>query len=188
MKYYAVKKGNKAGVFDNWTDCSAAVKGFSGAEYKSFATKEEAEAYINDKDIYLEQIKNDIEAGYVVAFCDGSFDKESDRYAYGVLAIDMELNEYEICGTSKNPKYLDTKNIAGEVLGVIYAMDWAVSNGYDKIRIYHDYEGLSKWASGEWKARFAVVGYVSAVWSIIRIHLTLALPYLFLPLDLTLSY
>lgn len=152
MKYYAVKKGNETGVFDDWGKCSAAVKGFSGAEYKSFPTMEEAKAYLNDEDIYLEQVKVDIGEGYVVAFCDGSFDKELNRYSYGVLAIDLELKEYELCGYANNSKYLTTQNIAGEVLGVINAMDWAVTHGYGKIRIYHDYEGLSKWATGENKA------------------------------------
>ena len=35
-------------------------------------------------------------------------------------------------------------------------MDWAISNGYEKIKIYHDYEGLSKWISEEWKAKTKV--------------------------------
>ena len=41
-KYYAVKKGYKTGVFDNWTDCQSAISGYSNAEYKGFATEEEA--------------------------------------------------------------------------------------------------------------------------------------------------
>lgn len=31
-----------------------------------------------------------------------------------------------------------------------------MSNGYEKIKIYHDYEGLSKWISGEWAANSKV--------------------------------
>lgn len=48
-KYYAVKKGYKVGVFDAWDICKAQVNGFSGAEYKSFKTEEEAYAYIGKK-------------------------------------------------------------------------------------------------------------------------------------------
>lgn len=40
MKYYAVKKGHKTGIFDNWTACHEATKGYSGSEFKSFHTKE----------------------------------------------------------------------------------------------------------------------------------------------------
>ena len=35
-KYYAVRSGRKTGVFLSWAECEEQVKGFSGAEYKSF--------------------------------------------------------------------------------------------------------------------------------------------------------
>lgn len=54
MKVYAVKRGNKTGVFENWSECQAATKGFSGAEFKSFTTREEAEAYLEDRDVWVE--------------------------------------------------------------------------------------------------------------------------------------
>ena len=43
--YYAVQKGKKPGVYSNWNDCKAQVTGFSGAVYKKFATRAEAEAF-----------------------------------------------------------------------------------------------------------------------------------------------
>lgn len=45
-KYYAVKKGRKTGIFDTWTECKTQVSGYSGAVYKSFATKKEAHKYL----------------------------------------------------------------------------------------------------------------------------------------------
>lgn len=153
MKYYAVKAGNNPGLFDNWPECQESIKGFSGAVYKSFNSKEEAEAFLSDRDIWGEQIAADIEQGYLVAFCDGSFDKELNRYSYGVIIIDNSYVETPLCGYGSNPKYIASNNIVGEIFGVINALDWAVSNVYDKIKIYHDYEGLSKWLSGEWNAR-----------------------------------
>ena len=44
-KVYAVKKGIVTGVFYNWDDCKASVDGYPGAEYKGFATEEEAFDY-----------------------------------------------------------------------------------------------------------------------------------------------
>ena len=41
-KFYAVWKGVNPGVYDNWTDCQLQVKGYEGAKYKSFPTREEA--------------------------------------------------------------------------------------------------------------------------------------------------
>ena len=45
-KYYAVKAGKKTGIFRTWEECKASVNGYSGAIYKSFKTKEEADAYL----------------------------------------------------------------------------------------------------------------------------------------------
>ncbi len=153
MKYYAVKAGRTTGVFDNWPDCQKATQGFSNPDFKSFPSREEAEAYLSGVDIQGDKIKKDIDDGFVVAFCDGSYDATKNRYSFGVLVIDKALQEHEICGSSQNAKYISSNNIIGEMLGAINAMDWAVSNGYEKLRIYHDYEGLSKWLSGEWAAK-----------------------------------
>lgn len=152
MSFYAVKAGHNIGVFENWTECQSSISGFSNSVYRKFDSLEEAEAFIKDIDIYIEKVKIDISNDYLVAYTDGSFDKESKQYSFGVVIIDKELKEIAISGSSRNPDYSETNNIAGEVFGVLSALDWAVSNGYDKIKIYHDYDGLSKWISGEWKA------------------------------------
>ena len=43
QKFYVVWKGRKLGIFDTWEECDAQVKGFAGAEHKSFESREEAE-------------------------------------------------------------------------------------------------------------------------------------------------
>lgn len=48
-KYYAVKAGRVPGIYDTWADCEANVKGFAGAEYKSFGSAEAAEEYLGKK-------------------------------------------------------------------------------------------------------------------------------------------
>lgn len=119
MKVYAVKKGNETGIFDSWAECQAATKGFSGAEFKSFRTREEAEAYLDNRDIWVEQIAKDNREGYLVAFTDGSFDKELNRYSYGVQFIKIDGSEASICGYGSNEEYIDSNNIIGEIFGVI---------------------------------------------------------------------
>ena len=152
MSYYAVKKGYSTGVFDKWSDCQNAISGFSGAEFKKFNTEEEANAFLEDRDIWKEKVDSDLAEGFLVAFTDGSYEQSLQRYSFGALLITPDNNEYELCGYASNPKYISSRNIPGEMLGVINAMDWAVSNSFEKIRIYHDYEGLPKWISGEWNA------------------------------------
>lgn len=164
MKFYAVKAGKKVGVFDNWTECNESIKGFSGAIYKSFPSKEEAEAFLSDRDIWRETVEQDIQQGFLVAFCDGSFDKSLNRYSYGVIIIESDGKETSLCGYGSNPKYIASNNIIGEIFAVINALDWSISNGYDKVKIYHDYEGLSKWITGDWKAGSDVAQMYTSVY------------------------
>ncbi len=48
MKFYAVAKGIKTGIFTTWPEAERQVRGVAGAMYKSFKTREEAENFINN--------------------------------------------------------------------------------------------------------------------------------------------
>ena len=52
------------------------------------------------------------------------------------------------------------RNVAGEIYGVLEALRLLFkinqsSRDVDSVTVYHDYEGLQKWADGEWKAKKA---------------------------------
>lgn len=164
VKYYAVKVGKTVGIFDNWEECNASIKGFPGQEFRAFASKMEAEAYLAGKDLWDEIVEADIKQGFLVAFCDGSYESKLNRYSYGVVLIDKDYNETSLCGYGNNQKYISSNNIIGEIFGVINALDWAISNGQNKIKIYHDYEGISKWISGEWQAKSDVAKMFTALY------------------------
>lgn len=48
MKYYAVAQGRKTGIFTSWPEAEQQVKGFAKAVYKSFKTRQEAEAFLEN--------------------------------------------------------------------------------------------------------------------------------------------
>ena len=50
-KYYAVRVGHNPGIYVTWSDCEVQVKGFPGAQYKSFPTEAEAKAYMGNVSI-----------------------------------------------------------------------------------------------------------------------------------------
>ena len=53
-KFYVVWKGVNPGVYSTWHDCQAQIKGYEGAVYKSFASREEAEqAYVSPSFKYI---------------------------------------------------------------------------------------------------------------------------------------
>ena len=41
QKYYEVWKGIKPGIYETWEECQKQIKGFDGAQYKSFENKAE---------------------------------------------------------------------------------------------------------------------------------------------------
>jgi ribonuclease HI len=43
-KFYVVWEGATPGIYTSWTDCQLQIKGYKGARYKSFETRNEAEA------------------------------------------------------------------------------------------------------------------------------------------------
>ena len=47
MKFYAVKKGHKPGVYRTWDEARKQVEGYSGAEYKSFTKITDAIEYLD---------------------------------------------------------------------------------------------------------------------------------------------
>ena len=61
QKYYVVWKGVIPGIYTSWTDCQLQTKGYDGALYKSFDTKEEAErAFASPAHHYIGNHKSDI--------------------------------------------------------------------------------------------------------------------------------
>ncbi|MCR4611644.1 MAG: ribonuclease H family protein [Lachnospiraceae bacterium] len=50
-KYYAVKVGMTPGIYESWAECENNVKGYPKAEYKGFATLEEAKQYMDGESV-----------------------------------------------------------------------------------------------------------------------------------------
>lgn len=151
-KIYAVKTGRETGIFDSWEECRKAVSGFKGAEYEGFLTKAEAESYLSGE---KKPEGDDIPAcppETAVAFVDGSFDVKSGRYAFGCIILYPDGTREEKNGTGNNPDAVTARNVAGELLGTMYAIKRAAQQGYKKLIIYHDYEGISAWYQKRWKA------------------------------------
>ena len=168
-KFYAVKIGKVPGIYQTWAQTEEQVKGFSGADYKSFPTLEEAENYISNRadDIELgldgegydinKEIENEIknlDEGKVIAFVDGSYSPDIDgreKYGFGAILF-TKGHEQKLFKAYVNQEYMDSRNVAGELSGVKQSILWAIENNKKEITIYYDYEGIEKWAKKEWKA------------------------------------
>ena len=102
-KYYAVKKGKVPGVYETWDACKNQTHGFPGAVFKSFPTREEAQAFVGmdrqtekvaaagtdrqaEKESVLESMDPMVMAvgGVAVAYVDGSYNVATGEYGAGV--------------------------------------------------------------------------------------------------------
>ena len=148
-KYYAVKIGRSTGIFDTWEDCKKEIEGYSGAIYKSFSNYEDAERFLNGDE--KNELNNSLLKNSIKAYVDGSYSKTENKYSYGCVIL-CDDKTIKFGGVDDNIDYVEMKNVAGELLGSIEAIKWAKENNYDSITIYHDYEGIERWANGNWKA------------------------------------
>lgn len=149
-KYYAVKKGLKPGIYESWDACKAAVEGFSGAVYKGFATLQEAQEYLG---ISTAQIVENTAQNTLVAYVDGSYEHSLLKYAFGCVFILPDGTIYVENGSGCNPDSAKLRNVTGEMLGSMFAVRWAIKNGFSELEIRYDYEGVEKWVTGAWKSK-----------------------------------
>lgn len=160
-KYYAVKKGLVPGIYQTWDDCKKQVNGFPGAVYKSFKSHAEAVAFLSDvspeKTLVPEKKQEDSTPplpSEAVAYVDGSYDDTLKAFSYGIVFF---YNGTEECFSQKltTPELLDMRNVAGEIKAAEYAMRICTDRNIHSLDLYHDYEGIAKWCTGEWKANKA---------------------------------
>lgn len=152
-KFYAVKNGRTPGIYLTWSECESQVKNFPNAIYKSFKTKDEADAFINNTaQPAASNIISDIttyETPY--AFVDGSFNISTNTYGFGGFLIDNNNNKHVLQGSGNDPDMASMRNVAGEILGSMAAISKAIDLKLDNINIYYDYAGIEQWATGTWK-------------------------------------
>ena len=84
------------------------------------------------------------------AFVDGSFHAGTGVYGYGGFLIHAGGKEV-LQGAGKEPEMASMRNVAGEVLGSMAAIEKALELGLKDLTIYYDYMGVEMWAKGLWK-------------------------------------
>lgn len=148
-KFYAVKIGKTPGIYETWSECQSQINGVSGAVYKGFSTRQEALAFIDDTNIKSKQKVYHAEA---VAYVDGSFDENTNMFSCGVVFF-YQGKEYHFSKKFDDIELAEMNNVAGEIKGAELAMQYCLDKNIHSLLIYHDYEGIAKWCTGEWKAK-----------------------------------
>ena len=172
-KFYAVKQGRKTGMFLTWDDCKKQVMGYPGAIYKSFGTREEAEAYLGVTGAQTGQKNGTVDAtertagitrsvssgnnksenteNAVEIYVDGSYHAATKEFSYGLVVL-VDGKEEKFSQKMTDPELAQMRNVAGEIKGSEAAMQYALDHKIPSIIIYHDYQGIASWCNGDWKA------------------------------------
>lgn len=164
-KFYAVAAGHVPGIFTTWPLAEVQVKGFAGARYKGFETREEAVSWLQSpasKRAYTGKKSTPVPSssaggartvpgeGEVLIYSDGGARNNPGPGGYGVVILDGSERR-ELSGG-----YRLTTNNRMELMGCIVGLS-AVEKRGRKIAIYTDssyvVNGISKGWARNWRKK-----------------------------------
>lgn len=145
QKYYVIWAGHQTGVFDSWKKAERLIKGFQGAQYKSFDTLRDAEeafkknywASIQPKQLKLKSSSNSkpiVPSISVDAACSGN---------PGVLEYQGVNTETKDVLFAQGPFPQGTVNL-GEFLALVHGLAYLKKQNYS-IPIYSDSRTAIAW-------------------------------------------
>lgn len=161
-KHYAVREGREPGIYDAWFGSGGAeeqIRGYAGARYKGFASKEEAEAWLRGAvnsgvdrsyDNKQQQPSETGEASFddIIIYTDGSCRGNPGPGGYGVIILDGDTRR-ELAGGFRL-----TTNNRMELLACIVALE--ALKKPSKVILYSDssyvVNGISKDWAKKWRA------------------------------------
>jgi len=152
QKFYAIKSPNESKIVMTWAECEKLTHGVKGVLFKSFGSRAEADAWISGMEAPVPD--------GIRVFVDGSFSPDFPKsgWAFVVTENDVEIAR----GSGITAFDAESRNIDGEVMASFQAMRWLDSNDRTGT-ICHDYEGIARWAKGEWQAKSNIAKrYVAA--------------------------
>jgi ribonuclease HI len=145
-KYYVVWKGRQTGIYNTWEACAAQVTGFTGAQYKAFGSRAEAERAFQgnyhkfagkpaSSGAWLFSPQPPVAESYCVdAACSGS----PGRLEYRGVVTSTGREFFR-----EGPYEHGTNNV-GEFLALVHALTW-LKRKKDPSPVYSDSETAIIW-------------------------------------------
>ncbi|WP_163337724.1 ribonuclease HI [Desulfopila sp. IMCC35008] len=160
-KYYAVADGRQTGVYTDWPTAEKQVKGYGGAKFKSFPTRDEAESWLKDPQYSRknnsEKVKKQaagrqaapVPPGSIVIYTDGGAINNPGPGGYGIIICDG-AQKHELSGGFRM-----TTNNRMEMTAAIRALR-EVKGTTKQIVLYSDssylVNGIEKGWARKWQA------------------------------------
>jgi ribonuclease HI len=170
QKFYVVWKGRTPGIFTSWAECEQQVKGFVGAEFKAFESRQEAEAAFQSK----------YEAFKGKASTSGRWREAPEPPIIPSLCVDAACKgspgkmEYRGVETESGGEifragpFPDGTNNVGEFLAIVHALTWQAKHK-KQLPIYSDSENAIAWVyTGLCKTNLKHTGRNALIFVMIR--------------------
>ena len=155
--YYAVRKGKKPGIYDNWEETRQNTQGFPGCEFRKFKHLPDAVAYMAEgkhDQMRHNMILKDPHALRLTV--DGSFNDETGEIGWAYIVTRGASDRILISdsGAYSTEEDRQARNIAGEITAVLHGVR-AVMDRFRPLYlvVQYDYNGLEYWITGQWKAK-----------------------------------
>lgn len=153
QKYYVVWDGITPGIYSSWTDCQLQIKGYEGAKYKSFDSRDEAErALASSPYAYIGKNAKKADATHNASFASGTLPA---AVIDNSLAVDAACSgnpgpmEYRGVHVASRQEIFHfgpmrgTNNI-GEFLALVHGLALLKQKGFD-MPIYSDSANAISW-------------------------------------------
>lgn len=177
-QYYAVHKGRQSGIYSYWSGKGGAeeqVKGFAGAVFRGFVTRQAAEHFVRTgkalpepelpftEKLAVNKAENppaqgapryaeDLDAGRVVIFTDGASTGNPGPGGYGVVLL-FNGQRKELSGG-----FRCTTNNRMELMGVISALQWLTQRA--QVVLYTDSRYVVNAVMLGWAKRWRARGWM----------------------------
>lgn len=149
-KYYVVWQGRQTGIFTDWKECEAQIKGFQDAHYKSFDSLQEAESAIqrNYWEFVSKKDKTEVVSKEPPAAV-GRPIKESIAVdaAWNTATGDMEYQGVYLRTGERiflQGPFKDSTNNIGEFLAIVHGLAYLQRHG-SNLPIYSDSKTAISW-------------------------------------------
>ncbi|MCR4361990.1 ribonuclease H family protein [Bacillus subtilis] len=143
-RYYVVLSSDISGIYTDLELVQRLTSGSVDTVIRSFNSLDQAEEF-------LVEAHEDYDKYLVSSFVDGSYNSSDNLCGFGfVLVYNGKLiNREKGVSLSHN----ELKHVNGEIEATMNSIIKAVNLGFKKIIIYHDFEGISRWAVKKSKAK-----------------------------------
>lgn len=94
----------------------------------------------------------------ITCYVDGSY--INNKVGFGAVILD---GEKELAKLSGQVEDVGQRQIAGEIMAALEAVNWCCANNYLNIEIIYDYSGIESWPTLKWRANNKYTQYYTAI-------------------------